>query len=152
MNIWFNNWRNTTPRNLSLALRKALTWMKLKKRRSTMKKRKPNLNSSASWWRMYWETKLRRLLCHPELTNLLASWWLESMDGLLTWRESWRPKHLETLQWPLTWFQRRPWKSTLRTILLLSWERRLRLTRETRLSRTWSGFCLRLPFWHQDSP
>jgi len=152
MNIWSNNWRNTIPRSSSLAQRKDLTWMRLRKRRSSKKKRKPNLNNCASWWKMFWETKLRKLLFPTELMSHLVYWLLENMDGLLTWRESWRHKPSETHLWLPTWCPRRPWKSTQRTTLLLNWERRLRLTRETRLSKIWSGFCLRLPSWPLVSP
>jgi len=125
--------------------------MTVKRRRKSRKKWKLSLNHFANSWRMSLETKLRRLLFPTELMSLLASWWLENMGGVPTWRESWKLRLWETPPWLLTWCPRRLWRSTQRMLLSRSWGRRLKWIRVTRLWRTWSGCCLRPLSWLQDS-
>jgi len=50
---------------------------------------------------------LKKLSLDPESKILLVSSLPENTDGLLTWKESWKPKHWETLQWPHTWYPKK---------------------------------------------
>jgi len=152
MSTWFNKSKTMMERNWSHAPKKDLNWKRLKKKRRTRKRRKQDLKTSANWWRMSLETKLRKLLSAQELMNHHAFLLPENSDGLPIWRESWRHKHSETHLWPHTWYPRRPWKSTLRTQSSRNWERRLNKIPVIRLSRIWSGFSSRHPSSHLDSP
>lgn len=92
-----------------------------------------------------------------DLITLLAFSLPVNTVGVQTWKESWKPKLLETPKCLLTCFPKRLWKSMQTILLSKSWKRKL-LTQINliRPLEIWSGFfsillCL-LPDFHWMNP
>lgn len=148
MSMLFNNWRNMMAKNWRIVPRKVWNSINLKmKRRNSKNKRQP-MSLFVNWSRKFLLTKSRKFNSDRDWIILLVFWSLANMVGVPIWKESWRLRLLEMPQWALTCFPKRPWKSTLTTLLFKNWRRKvLTLTSLTRPSEIWFGYCMILLFW-----